>query len=83
MVALQKTKYFLAEFTLNYAMRHAQSVPRMDKTQCQDEVRIQSGRTQKLKVAKQCTMGFHITFREMEHFFLQINIVISIFIENC
>ena len=25
-----------------------------NKTQCQDEVRILSGRTQKLKVAKQC-----------------------------
>ena len=28
-------------------------------------------------------MGFHITFQGMEHFFLQINIVTSIFIENC
>ena len=28
------------------------------------------------------TMGFHITFKEMEHCFLQINIVTSIFIEN-
>ena len=28
-------------------------------------------------------MGFHITFQEMEHFFLQINIVTSIFIKNC
>ena len=28
--------------------------PNKHKTQCQDEVRILSGRTQKLKVAKQC-----------------------------
>ena len=27
-------------------------------------------------------MGFHITFQEMEHFF-KINIVTSIFINNC
>ena len=35
------------------------------------------------KKVHQCTTGFHITFQEMEHFFLQINIVTSIFIENC
>ena len=32
----------------------------------------------------QCTMGFHITFQTIEFFLLlQINIVTSIFIENC
>ena len=35
-------------------------------------------------VSPQCTMGFPITFKEMEQFFLlQINIVTSIFIKNC
>ena len=32
---------------------------------------------------RHCTMGFHITFQEIEHIFFQINIVTSIFIENC